>query len=409
MKLSCRVCSRNELIEMINLGNQPIAHRLLSTPEDKEIKYPFVVHFCQSCGLVQICDPIDPQELYLDYNYCFSSWKAEPHASDEIETIFRYIQGKSVFEIGCNDGKFLELLRNKGISTLAALEPNPFASRLAKEKGFYVYSEMLNESLCKEIVDKFGRFEIVVAREVLEHILDIHTFFRCVNILLSDNGFLFIDTPDIEIGLSMGDCSILWEEHPSYFTESVAHNTLLRFGFQPLSISKYNFSGGFLSILAKPVPEPITNYHKDVELSRFVEEFNQKSKKYGDYLRGTLAKCHQKKYTVILYGVGNRACTIVNALGLGNYIDFAIDDQQERQNKYMSGSRLPIYSPQVVRNSSSPIVCLLGVNQENEDTVKSKLKAILNREVEFVSLFSSNNIWLEVERLNNHLSSHESK
>ena len=398
MKLSCRLCSSNELVEMINLGDQPVAHRILSTPNDREINYPFVVHFCNSCGLIQICNPIDPKELYLDYNYCFSSWKAEPHMDREVETILAGTHGNSVLEIACNDGKFLQALKGKGKSLLFGIEPNPFASQKAREKGFTVYSEMLNESLCKKIVDSFGKFETVVARQVLEHLLDIENFFSCVDILLSEDGFLFIDIPDVGIALSMGDCSVLWEEHVNYFKESVIKSALLRFGFQSVAVERYTFSGMTLAILAKRTAIVVNNQFPD-GLTEHACAFNQKLNKYRQLLERTLSEHRRKQTKVVLYGVGCRACTVVNGLNLGRYIDFAIDDQPERQNKYMPGSKLPIRTPDVLKDSSNPIICLLAVNQENESIVKQKMKNNSSAKIKFVSLFSPKNIWLELEKL----------
>lgn len=406
MRLSCRSCSGNELVEMINLGEQPIAHRLLSSPDEEEFRHPFVVHHCKDCGLIQICNPIDPRQLYLDYNYWFSSWKLEPQIGDEIKTIAEKVRAKSVFEIGCNDGKFLELLKAAGASSLAGIEPNISASQKARSKGFNVYSEMLNEQLCQELERKFGRFDIVVARHVLEHVTDINLFFGCVNILLADKGFLFLGVPDFEIGLSMGDCSVLWEEHVSYFTESVINNTLSRFGLRPVFVNRYNFSGGVMAILAERASEPI-NMQPIGGLKEKADLFAQKVNRYGSRLREILSEYRRNNYKVIIYGVGCRAHTAVNALRLGEYINFAIDDQAQRQNRYMPGSKLPIYSPEILKDSPQPVVCLLAVNQENESSVMTKLRNITDANIEFASLFSPSEIWLELEKLNSRLLSYK--
>lgn len=404
MEISCRVCSSDNLFEMINLGRQPIAHRLLTTPNDQEKKYPIAIYFCKDCGLVQISEPIDAKELYCDYNYCFSSWKEEPHMDDEADIILKHAQeGEFILEVGCNDGKFLQLMREKGAQFLIGVEPNPFASKIARERGFEVSTDLLNEKLCVQIVNKFGKFKTVVVREVLEHILDMKQFFKCIDILLEQDGYLFIDTPDSEIALSMGDCSILWEEHPSFFTESVIRNILLRFGFEPTFVSRYNFSGGIMMILAKRTAS-IVNNQCTKEIEGKLLAFSEKVGNYGKRLVNILKRFRNKGYKIILYGVGCRACTIVNALNLGEHLDFAIDDQLERQNKYMPASKLPIRNPQEVTNYSQPFVCLLAVNQENENKVKSRLQDIVNKPVEFISLFSPNDIWRELKNAENILS-----
>jgi len=283
------------------------------------------------------------------------------------------------------------------MSLVSGIEPNSFAGKVSRDKGFTVYSEMLNESLCRKIVDKFGKFEIVVVRQTIEHLLDIKKFFSCLNILLSDSGFLFIDTPDFETSLLMGDCSTLWEEHISYFTEFTLKNVLLSFGFEPVSVKKYNFSGGIIAVLAQRTGVTIKPQSSD-KLRENAVVFRQKVDRYGNLIRKVLTEYRKREYKIVLYGVGCRASVIVNVLNLKEYIDFAIDDQVKRQNKYMAGSRLHIRSPQTLKDFSGSVVCLLAVNQESEDAVRGRLKNISGAHIEFISLFSPNDIWVELKR-----------
>ncbi|MFX8786074.1 hypothetical protein ABTM90_19840, partial [Acinetobacter baumannii] len=87
-------------------------------------------------------------------------------------------------------------------------------------------------------------------------------------------------------------------------------------------------------------------------------------------------------------GAGCRACTFTNAFELGSLIDFAVDDQKERQGLFMPGSRIGVRSPDDLKTSSSPLVCLLAVNNENEAVVTSKLEGMLDRPHKIVSIFA---------------------
>lgn len=398
MRGSCRGCSGKNLIELIDFGDQPIAHRLLSSPEEKEFLHRLAVHHCGTCGLGQICDPIDPEELYRGYNYCFSSWKPQPHIVDEAKMIAAHTMRRSAVEVGCNDGLFLGLLREQGVPVLAGVEPNPFASQVAKDKGFRVYIDMLNESVCAQVLAESGPFETVVVRQVLEHIADIEGFFACVDRLLEPNGFLLLELPDIQTALSMGDCSFVWEEHVNYFTEPVIRGMLRHFGYEPVLVRRYPFSGVCIAVLAKRVRERAPDWGHQL-LSPHAADFRQKLQAYGTRLREALAQQRKQGALVVLYGVGCRACTVVNGLDLTPYIEYAIDDRPERQHKYMPGSRLPIRPPQKLEERIGSIVCLLAVNQESEAVVKENVSRLTHQRVEFVSLSSPNDVWRELERL----------
>lgn len=397
-EVSCRLCGGSRLTVVLDAGDQPIAHRLLESPNDPEIVHRLALHHCAACGLIQICAPIDPAMLYLDYNYCFSSWKPQPHMLDEIEMTLAHTRPRFAFEVGCNDGTFLDVLRQNGVSTLAGVEPNRFAGGKGERKGLRIYPGMLSDSVCRQAVAECGRFDLVVARQVLEHIADIEGFFRCIDELASVDGFLLLETPDVEAGVTMGDCSVVWEEHVNYFTEPVIRFGLRRFGYEPVALRRYNFSGGALAILARRARR-VGGRPGGSPLGTVAGTFKQKVDGYGDLLRRKLGEWRERGGGVVLYGVGCRACTVTNALGLGKYLDFAVDDRIERQGKYLPGARLPIRSPETLRDGPRPLLCLLAVNQENEARVKSRLNALIPGEGRSVSLCSPADIWGELEAL----------
>ena len=97
----------------MDFGDQPIAHRLFSGPSDDEYVHPIGLDLYQTCGLIQIMDPVPPSDLYTQYNW-LSSWKAIPHASrlpDLIEELPGLGRSAKVVEVACNDGTFLEAMR----------------------------------------------------------------------------------------------------------------------------------------------------------------------------------------------------------------------------------------------------------------------------------------------------------
>ncbi|MFX8071263.1 methionine biosynthesis protein MetW, partial [Acinetobacter baumannii] len=88
--------------------------------------------------------------LYRDFNFNFSSWKVEPHEPDELDTIHSFVEPKSVFEIGCNDGRFLEKLRDRGARTAVGVEPNSVSSELARKRGLEVHRDMVSPAICRD-------------------------------------------------------------------------------------------------------------------------------------------------------------------------------------------------------------------------------------------------------------------
>jgi SAM-dependent methyltransferase len=392
----CRLCHSTDLIQIIDLGQMPIAHRLLRTKDEPEERFPFEVFACGQCGLPQIVKPIDPDILYRQFNYNFSSWKPEPHQPDELDTIGKFTKHEKVFEIGCNDGLFMAKLSERGAKVLVGVEPNPVSGKIASERGIKVYPDMISPDLCRDAVAHAGKFDLVMARQVLEHLVDFENFFECVKLALRDDGLLFIDVPDFAPGSAVGDVSVLWEEHVSYFTEPTLLALLARHGFEPVSVKKYNFSGGSLAVAARRAAGPMT---APATSSGVGERFGQRAREYGARLRSLLERSRKSGVQVAIYGAGCRACTFTNTHKMSDVIELSIDDQKERQGMFLPGTGIPIASPDELSRSSAPLVCLLAVNQENEAAVSNRLRENLKRPLHIVSIFAPSDIWAELDRL----------
>jgi 2-polyprenyl-3-methyl-5-hydroxy-6-metoxy-1,4-benzoquinol methylase len=399
---NCRLCGSEKLQTLIDLGHMPIAHRLAVTAEEETPLYPFSVSFCSGCGLPQITDPIDPEILYGDYNYCFSDWKPQPHVADEIKVIGTVLNGGALLEAGCNDGMFLGALSEAGMTNVTGVEPNPYAAAYARERGIDVNEGMLTLDLCREIVSSRGRFKVVVARQVLEHLLDVEGFFACAEELLEEDGYLFIDIPDFGTALAMGDVSMLWEEHVSYFTPEVITAMLVHYGYEPTEERRYDYSGGTVAVLAKRtgvVGNGEEFSRSAAALVKFAESYNSKIDKFAGILREGLSKAREAGFRIVIYGVGCRACALVNGLSLGSHIDFAVDDQKERQGKFIPGCSLEIRPSEILAEDPRPTLCLLAVNNENDAKVADRVKMLLGDQAAVLTLNSPADIHRELDRL----------
>jgi 2-polyprenyl-3-methyl-5-hydroxy-6-metoxy-1,4-benzoquinol methylase len=398
---TCRLCGSEELLAVLDMGRMPIAHRMLERADADEERFAFSICACCNCGHTQILHPIAPAVLYAGFNYNFSSWKTEPHFADEIDTVVDVATPERVLDIGANDGRWLAGLRDRGVTTVVGIEPNPVPARIARERGLRIHEAMLDRPTAEAVRARHGSFDVVSARQVIEHVEDLETFMRAAHSLVRDDGWLFVDVPDFAPARDAGDCSVLWEEHISYFTLPTLHALLCRSGFLPESVKRYNFSGGTIAILARRVPKgsALVVPPTAAQDAGAAKRFGEAARVYGERLAIALGRARNAGARTVLYGVGVRACTATNALGLGELFETALDDQPERQGKFMPGSRLAIASSQTFAGAREPIVCVLAVNNENEARVRARFDRIVGAPVTYVSPCSPADIWLDLERL----------
>ena len=395
----CRVCGSEAVSPLADFGNMPIAHRLLDEAGQAEETFPFALSLCRQCGLIQVPAPIDPEILYRDFNYNFSSWKPEPHRADEIALILEHAAPKSVAEIGANDGLFLSELRTAGVTTLAGIEPNPVSGRIARERGLAIYEGMASVATAERMVAEHGRFDLVVSRQVLEHVPGVGEFFATARALVRDDGYLFIDVPDMDPSAELGDCSTLWEEHVTYFARPTLSALLLANGFEPVAVRTYDFSGGALAILARRIATPLSA--DEVIDPSGVARAQRVALRVSDYssrLSAALARARQHGVAAAIYGAGVRACTLTNALRLRD-LGWSIDDQTERQGKFMPGTHLEIRPSSSLAEGTGPLIVLLAVNNENEAKVRARISEQTTRPVHAISVCGPADIWAELARL----------
>jgi SAM-dependent methyltransferase len=397
----CRLCGADALRPAFDLGRMPIAHRMLERADAEEERFGFALWVCLTCGHAQIVDPIAPAVLYAGFNYNFSSWKSEPHFNDEIETVIEHASPANLLDIGANDGRWLAALRDRGVTTLVGIEPNPVPAGIARERGLSIHNAMLDEATADAVRARHGMFDVVSARQVIEHVDNLQGFMAAARSLVRDDGWLFVDVPDFAPARDAGDCSVLWEEHISYFTEPTLEALLRSNGFVPQCVKRYNFSGGTIAILARRVRARSALLLPDTarEDARATQRFGERARTYGRRLGAALDRARGAGARTVLYGVGVRACTATNALGLGERFDTAVDDQPERQGKFMPGSRLTIDASETFAGVCEPVVCVLAVNNENEAKVRRRFDAIVGVPVTYVSPCAPADIWGDLAQL----------
>ncbi len=241
--MTCRLCNNKELTDLIDFGNQPIVHDFLQDTNSQETYYPFQIHLCEKCGLVQIKQPIDPILLYKNY-FTLSNWKNQPHIPSLIQKMqkFGLQKDSKIIEIGCNDGIFLDALCMNGYKNNLGIEPAQDAFQSATSKGHQVLNNFFSEDFSEKIINQYGKFDICISRQVLEHIQNIQSFGNGLKNILKENALVVIEVPDFQANLDNLDYSF-WEEHVNYFTINTLTIYLNKIGIEILEIQKILFSG----------------------------------------------------------------------------------------------------------------------------------------------------------------------
>jgi len=373
---TCNSCDA-QLEDLLYLGDHPIANQLAEVPNALVKAYPMKVGGCPRCGLVQLTEPIDAQLFYTDYATP-TSWKREPHIDKLVAALRPLIDRDArILDVGCNDGRFLRHLLADGWENIAGLEPTRNTSEEAMRQGFIVYQQSLDYEVARQLTQDTGFWDCVSLRQVLEHICNLQDFGRSLNLLLEMNGILVIEVPDSRTNM-VGNDYALWEEHVNYFTPETLGAFLRAHGFESIDSYVSLFSGVCLTVIARKVAE--SNEVPIGKASLPAEELRTQTDNYhswADQFQGFKLRVQEEIVMrvdagqVLLFGVGSRSSNFINVMGVASLVSFAIDDQPQKQNRFMPSSGIPILSTAEAspRMRESEFFALLGVNGENEDAL----------------------------------------
>lgn len=369
----CRVCEGNSVETLIDFGDQPIVNNFLSSHNEEYKTYPFRLGFCLKCGFLQLIDTINPEILYKNY-FTVSSWKNQPHVQrliEVIEDITGLNHNDRILEIGCNDGSFLEQLRTKGYSNIFGVEPTQDSFELATSKKLEVNHCFFTNKTSRNYYEK-NDFNLVVTRQVLEHISDLDDFLEGINFVLNDEGTLVIEIPDSQANINSLDYG-LWEEHVNYFTLNTLKTLLHKHFFNVIHYEVTLFAGNALTVFCKKM-----NHKKTKEI---INDDMMAINKFRDdwpfFKENLLNFLDSRDMPIAMYGCGARSSNFLNFTGAAKQVEFYIDDQIEKQNLYVPGQSLKIKPWE--EKFRDEFYMLLGVNTENEYKVIKNRGLIPNK------------------------------
>ncbi len=355
----CRLCGNNSNSELLNFGLQPIIHHLIKDIDESYKTYPFILGVCDNCNFLSLMNPLPANLLYNKNYFTVSDWKFQPHSIRLID-LMQQISGMNkdtkLLEIGCNDGKFLKELIDNGINDVRGIEPTDrqdicLSKNLNVEKGFFPSTSL-----------KEKEFDLIVTRQVLEHIIDLDLFISSAHIALKDEGTIVIEVPDITQNLECLDFG-LWEEHVNYFSTNTLQKLLAKHQFEIIHYERTMFSGATLTVFAQKTSNKLNipiSYDEKNKINKFKKKYDVLKTLLHDHLNGI--------DDIIVYGCGARSSAFVNFFDL-NMINCFVDDKKEKQNLIVPGCNLPI---KPWSNDFKESFCLLGVNSENEEKLLNK-------------------------------------
>lgn len=377
--MHCRSCHEN-IVSILSLGKMPLANRLLKKEQLHELepKFNLELMLCENCGLVQLKDIVPPQDLFDEYLYYSSN------SETMVQSVAKLIEklapslpkNAKIIEIASNDGYLLKHYINKSIEVLG-IEPAQNIAEYAIKQGIPTKCEYFSLALAKELVNEGIQADIIHANNVMAHVPSINDFVEGLKILLKPSGQAIIEVPYLLNLINHCEFDTIYHEHVFYFSLLPLNSLLNRHNLLISNVEEIPIHGGSLRLYIK---------HKDAaEVSQNTLNFLAKEKELGinkaDYYKEFSCHIHDLKNKLLAllqsfkkegkqiaaYGASAKGSTLLNFFGIGrDIIEYIVDRSPVKQNYFMSGTHIPIYSPEFLLKEKTPYTLLLTWNFAEE-------------------------------------------
>ena len=369
-KFDCRSCGNTDLKRVVSLGYQPLANNLLKNSKEQCELYPLEVNYCSKCHNCQLSVSVNPKKMFSNYLYTSStSKKFRDHfvnaAKKYIKELKLNKKKSYIIDVGSNDGVALKPFLDLGFKKILGIEPAKNLSKLANKNKIKTFNGFLEKSNLKKIKKNA---DLILASNVFAHSDKLKEMAKCMFELLSAKGTIIIEVQYLMNTLQDLTFDNIYHEHYNYWSLTSLVNFFNQFNGKIFRSEKIDTHGGSLRIYVtknkKVKPENSVKKMLDEEekfgIKKFktYQEFGEKVYKIRENVRKNLKKIKEKNNLIIGFGAPAKATTALNFFGITNEIDFVVEDNKLKHNKYIPGVKIPIKSKAIIKDKKNTMIVL---------------------------------------------------
>ncbi len=381
----CRSCGAPLGAPFLSLGNAPLSNAFLRREQlcTMEPTYPLDVYLCEQCFLVQL-DEFERAKNIFDADYAYfasfsASWLAHCRAYTAMIVERLGLDTTSqVVEIASNDGYLLQYFQDRGIPVLG-VEPAQSVADAAIAKGIRTHVVFFGEAHAETMRSRGQTADLLIGNNVLAHNPNINDFVRGIARVLKPNGVATLEFPHLLRQVQGNQFDTVYHEHFSYLSMHAVQVLFGRHGLEVFDADELATHGGSLRVYAQlsatgkrptaPSIEKLRGSERAFGLleRKTYEQFAERAADTKRELLSLLIDLKRSGKRIVGYGAPAKGNTLLNYCGVrGDFIDYTVDRNPHKQNRYLPGSHIPIYPPERLLADKPDYVFILPWNIKNE-------------------------------------------
>jgi len=369
-KFECRSCENTNLKRVVSLGYQPLANNLLNNKNEKHELYPLEMNYCPKCHNCQLSVAVDPKKMFSNYLYTSSTSSSFRNhfigAAKNYVKLLKLKPNKSyIIDIGSNDGVALKPFKDMGFKKILGIEPAKNLAKLANKNKIKTFNGFLESKNLKKIK---GNADVILASNVFAHSDKLKEMADCMLKLLKKNGTIIIEVQYLLNTLQDLTFDNIYHEHYNYWSLTSLVNFFNNFNTTIFDAERVDTHGGSLRVyikkgkkikIKKSVKE-LLDEEETFGLKKYktYQDFGVKINKLKENVIKNIDNLKKNNKKIIGFGAPAKATTALNFFGISHQIDFIIEDNKLKHNKFIPGVLISIKSKKYLKEKNSLILVL---------------------------------------------------
>lgn len=336
----CACCGSRDIVAVASTPPLPVnACRLTHSAEVSAAtsRRPIELLGCNDCRFLWNRS-FDPALLQYDISYEGTQIHSPHFRAYLLETAQHWLHCVgpdigTVFEVGCGQGEFIDILGTLTHATLVGCDP---ASRGAPNGNITIHPRVLSS------LDK-RNYDVVINRMTLEHIADPEAFICEMADCLAPDGCLITQIPNAGRMIDHALFCDLIYEHVNYFNAYAMTRLMRRLGFES-NRCELSYDGQHLTVFSYRAADRFEDsgaVHKPD-----LRTFRANAADFAGIWHKRLTGFVQDGYPVFVWGAGSRATTFLNALPDPDLIKGVIDINPRRHGTFVQGTSCLTEAPE---------------------------------------------------------------
>lgn len=392
----CEVCDSKDLINVLDLGKQPLCDDLIEIGNNKKSKkYKILIQLCKNCLTAKQKYNVNNRTLFPKI-YHYRSRLTNDVLTSMNDLVFKTkkiignLYKKNILDIGCNDGSLLNYFKKAGANTLGI---EPTNACLDVKKKIKIINDYFNHKSVRKIKRIFNKIDVITFTNVFAHINNLEELLNNLKKIINPSTVLIIENHYLLSILDNFQFDTFYHEHPRTYSLKSFIFIAKKLNMSIIKVEFPKRYGGNIRVFLKK------DSFNNKKIKKFLlneKNFIKKFKKLNIILKKwkknklILFKKYNTKYNSLPgKAFPGRASILINHLELNEKNIRFISEKKNspKIGHYVPGTRIPIVSDEnTLLNKNYPIVINFAWHIKKEirsyllkNKVKSKIINIIDK------------------------------